>query len=813
MLVSYKWLNEWIDLSDLSPEEVADKLTNAGLEVDGIIRLGEGLDKVVLGKVIAKDQHPDADRLSVCQVDVGQEEKLQIVCGAANVAAGQLVPIATIGAVLPGDFKIKKSKLRGVESQGMICSAQELGLDSKFVPKELQEGIYVFADSSYPLGTDIKKIMDLDDVILDIDLTPNRSDCLSMRGVAYELSALYERPVNEPESKLEENQARGHISDLIKLDIQAPELCPRYAGRIVKNVKIAPSPAWLQTKLQAAGIRSINNIVDITNLILLEYGQPLHAFDYNKISGQEIIVRQAKADEIIKTLDDTDRRLEADMLVIADRNAPIAIAGVMGGYDSEVTDETRDIFIESAYFESGTVRKTSTHFGLRSEASIRFEKGTDPDTVIRGLNRAASLMVDLAGGELVEGIVDANYQKLEAKIIKVKPSRINDRLGTDLSKAEMLGIFDRLGFTSQNLGEEIEITIPSRRQDINIFEDLTEEIARIYGYDKIPTTLPVGESSQGQLTRDQSARRRLRNYMISAGWDEAVSYSFINPKSIEELGLVGEKYEQMVGLKMPMSEERSHLRTSMMPSLLELAEYNNNHKNYAIKLFELGKIFLPESLPLKELPEEKVMLAGISYGKIDPLSWAAKRIDVDFYYIKGLVEGVLAYFGLDKDKVSYEAREMPAMHPGQTGLVSYNGQELGYLGQVHPRVAKLYDLPRTFYFELDYEAISSLANLEIKVKSLPRYPAMHRDLALVLDREVEAENVAKSIKKAASDLLKEVTLFDVYTGVGVSNDKKSLAFSLKFSHNDKTLTDEEVEKDIAKIIKAMEAEWQASLRS
>lgn len=813
MLVSYKWLNEWIDLSDLSPEEVADKLTNAGLEVDGIIRLGEGLDKVVLGKVIAKDQHPDADRLSVCQVDVGQEEKLQIVCGAANVAAGQLVPIATIGAVLPGDFKIKKSKLRGVESQGMICSAQELGLDSKFVPKELQEGIYVFADSSYPLGTDIKKIMDLDDVILDIDLTPNRSDCLSMRGVAYELSALYERPVNEPESKLEENQARGHISDLIKLDIQAPELCPRYAGRIVKNVKIAPSPAWLQTKLQAAGIRSINNIVDITNLILLEYGQPLHAFDYNKISGQEIIVRQAKADEIIKTLDDTDRRLEADMLVIADRNAPIAIAGVMGGYDSEVTDETRDIFIESAYFESGTVRKTSTHFGLRSEASIRFEKGTDPDTVIRGLNRAASLMVDLAGGELVEGIVDANYQKLEAKIIKVKPSRINDRLGTDLSKAEMLGIFDRLGFTSQNLGEEIEITIPSRRQDINIFEDLTEEIARIYGYDKIPTTLPVGESSQGQLTRDQSARRRLRNYMISAGWDEAVSYSFINPKSIEELGLVGEKYEQMVGLKMPMSEERSHLRTSMMPSLLELAEYNNNHKNYAIKLFELGKIFLPESLPLKELPEEKVMLAGISYGKIDPLSWAAKRIDVDFYYIKGLVEGVLAYFGLDKDKVSYEAREMPAMHPGQTGLVSYNGQELGYLGQVHPRVAKLYDLPRTFYFELDYEAISSLANLEIKVKSLPRYPAMHRDLALVLDREVEAESVAKSIKKAASDLLKEVTLFDVYTGVGVSNDKKSLAFSLKFSHNDKTLTDEEVEKDIAKIIKAMEAEWQASLRS
>lgn len=813
MLVSYKWLNEWIDLSDLSPEEVADKLTNAGLEVDGMIRLGEGLDKVVLGKVIAKDQHPDADRLSVCQVDVGQEEKLQIVCGAANVAAGQLVPVATIGAVLPGDFKIKKSKLRGVESQGMICSAQELGLDSKFVPKELQEGIYVFTDSSYPLGTDIKKIMDLDDVILDIDLTPNRSDCLSMRGVAYELSALYERPVNEPESKLEENQARGHISDLIKLDIQAPELCPRYTGRLVKNVKIGQSPVWLRTKLQAAGIRSINNIVDITNLILLEYGQPLHAFDYNKISGQEIIVRQAKADEIIKTLDDTDRRLETDMLVIADSNAPIAIAGVMGGYDSEVTDETRDIFIESAYFESGTVRKTSTHFGLRSEASIRFEKGTDPDTVIRGLNRAASLMADLAGGEIVEGIVDANYQKLEAKIIKIKTSRINDRLGTDLSKEEMLGIFDRLGFTSLDLGEEIELTIPSRRQDINIFEDITEEIARIYGYDNIPTTLPVGESSQGQLTRDQSARRRLRNYMISAGWDEAVSYSFINPKSIEELGLVGEKYEQMVGLKMPMSEERSHLRTSMMPSLLELAEYNNNHKNYAIKLFELGKIFLPESLPLKELPEERVILAGISYGKIDPLSWAAKRVDVDFYYIKGLVEGVLAYFGLDQDKVSYEAREMPAMHPGQTGLVSYNGQELGYLGQVHPRVAKLYDLPRTFYFELDYEAISSLANLEIKVKSLPRYPAMHRDLALVLDREVEAESVAKSIKKAASDLLKEVTLFDVYTGVGVSNDKKSLAFSLKFSHNDKTLTDEEVEKDIAKIIKAMEAEWQASLRS
>jgi len=810
MKVSYKWLNEWIDLKDISPEEIADKLTNAGIEVDGIIPMDKGVENVVIGKVLQVQKHPDADKLRVCNVDVGESEPLQIVCGAPNVAVGQQVPVAKIGAVLPGDFKIKRSKLRGVESQGMICSAKELGLDNKFVPKELQEGIYVFADE-YQVGSDIRPIFNLDDVVLDLDLTPNRSDCLSMRGVAFELAALFNRPIKLPSNSVKETNA--NIEELISLEVEDASLCPRYTGRLVRNVTVAPSPMWLRNKLQAAGIRSINNIVDITNLILIEYGQPLHAFDYNKVNGKSIIVRRANDNETIKTLDETERQLTTEMLVIADQQSAIAIAGVMGGYESEVTDETKDIFIESAYFNSTSVRRTSTTFSLRSEASIRFEKGTDPNIVVDAVNRAASLMAELAGGEIVSGIIDSNNHIVPDKDIQLSIEQINNRLGTDISKDQMIDLFKRLQFKVTEAGQQLVVCVPTRRQDITLVEDLSEEVARLYGYANIPTTLPVGQSTQGMLTDEQKDRRRMRDYLLSVGWDEAVSYSFINPQTVSDLQLMDDKYQNMIPLKMPLSEERRNLRTTLLPSMLELAAYNNNHKNESIQLFELGKVFLPKQLPIEELPLEKIMVAGIAYGSVHNNHWSYKSISVDFYYVKGIVEGIFDYFGIPHSLIEFKPVSKPSMHPGQTASIIVNNKEIGYIGQLHPKVIKIYDLPKAFYFEIDYQAILEIANLKIQYQRLPKYPTIKRDLAMVINQQVNAQDIKKSIIKYGTELLTGVQLFDVYAGKGIADGKKSLAYSLTFNDPNKTLTDEEVQTVINKIVTGLEEDWQAELRS
>jgi len=814
MKVSYKWLNEWIDLKDITPEEIADKLTNAGIEVDYITYLDKGVKNVVIGKVLQVEKHPDADKLRVCNVDVGESEPLQIVCGAPNVAVGQQVPVAKIGAVLPGDFKIKKSKLRGIESQGMICSAQELGLDNKFVPKELQEGIYVFSDE-HQVGCDIRQIFNMDDVVLDLDLTPNRSDCLSMRGVAYELSALFDRPIKLPSNSLKDikSNIESNIEQLISLEVKDDSLCPRYTGRLVKNVTVSPSPMWLRNKLQAAGIRSINNIVDITNLILLEYGQPLHAFDYNKINDKTIIVRRAYNNETIKTLDEAERQLMPEMLVIADKQSAIAIAGVMGGFESEVTSETKDIFIESAYFNSNSVRKTSTAFGLRSEASIRFEKGTDPNIVIDAVNRAASLMVELAGGEMVSGIIDSNNHSVADKEIQLSVVQINNRLGTDITKDQMIELFKRLQFKVIEFEGQLIISVPTRRQDINLVEDLSEEVARLYGYDNIPTTLPIAQSSQGKLTDEQKARRRMRDYLLSVGWDEAVSYSFINSQTVSDLELMDDKYQNMISLKMPLSEERKNLRTTLLPSMLELAAYNNNHKNESIQLFELGKVFLPKQLPIEELPLEKIMVAGIAYGNTHGYNWSDKPITVDFYYVKGIAESIFNYFGILPSLVEFKSVSKPSMHPGQTASIIVNNKEIGYIGQLHPKVVKMYDLPKAFYFEIDYQAIFEMTDLKIQYQRLPKYPTIKRDLAIVINQQVNAQDIKKSIAKYSNELLTDVQLFDVYAGKGIADGKKSIAYSLTFNDPNKTLTDEEVQTVINNIVVGLEQDWQAELRS
>ncbi|OEH84434.1 phenylalanine--tRNA ligase subunit beta [Desulfuribacillus stibiiarsenatis] len=810
MKVSYKWLNEWIDLSDITPEILADRLTNAGIEVDAIERLDKGVSNVVVGHVLEVVQHPDADKLRVCTVDVGETETLQIVCGAANVAPGQLVPVAKVGAVLPGDFKIKRSKLRGVESQGMICSGKELGLENKYIPKELQEGIYVFPEQ-YAVGTDVKTIFNLDDVVLELDLTPNRSDCLSIRGVAYEMGALFSRPVNVPAISLVESD--NSIDGLMKLDVQDQELCPRYACRVIEDVKIAPSPMWLRNKLQAAGIRSINNIVDITNLILIEYGQPLHAFDYDKVIGKTIIVRRANEGEIIKTLDETERTLQSNMVVIADQQEAVAIAGVMGGFTSEVSDSTVNILLESAHFNPNSIRKTATSIGLRTEASVRFEKGTDPNIVIDAMNRAAMLIAELGGGRVAKGHIDSNADVSEGKEIIITADRINRRLGTDIAQADMVQYFERLHFTVTNRGEELLVKVPTRRRDITIADDLSEEVARLFGYKNIPTTLPIGQSTQGKLTIEQKGRRRVRETLLSASWDEAVSYSFINPVKVTELELLDEKYQQMIPLKMPMSEERSHLRTTMLPSMLELAAYNYSHKNDAVRLFELGKIFMPKELPLQQLPTEKVIIAGIAYGDATPNHWSHKPQAIDYYYVKGVVEFLVSQFGISLFDVTFQATDLPAMHAGQTASIQIGGKELGYIGQIHPKVQAQYDLPKTFYFELDYELMLELSSLKIQYQSLPRYPSIKRDLAIVVDKDKASFEIMKSVKQYAGALLVDLQLFDVYDGKGVGEGKKSLAFSLTFRNPEKTLTDEEIQQVTQKIISGVQQDWNAELRS
>ena len=817
MNISYKWLHEWIDLTGVTPEEIADKLTNAGIEVDDVISLNKGVSNVVVGKVLSVEQHPDADKLRVCRVDVAEQEPLQIVCGAPNVAAGQLVPVAKIGAVLPGNFKIKKSKLRGVESQGMICSGQELGLDQKYLPKELQSGIYVFSED-YSLGTDVCQVFNLDDSILDLDLTPNRSDCLSIRGVAYEMAALLDRPLKQQAYELQEMVQPK--ADTIAIKVEDQGLCPRYAARLVKNVTVAPSPMWLRNKLQAAGIRSINNIVDVTNLILIEYGQPLHAFDYDMINDKSIIVRPALDGEVIKTLDEAERTLTTEMLVIADSKEAIAIAGVMGGWNSEVTDNTSNVLIESAQFNSMSVRKTSSALGLRSEASTRFEKGIDPNVTIAALNRATQLIAELGGGEIVAGVSDSNPGETRAKEIATSANNINNRLGTDLSEEMIIGLFERLQFqvtvnpsNQPESANELLVRVPTRRSDLLIEEDLSEEIARLYGYSNIPTTLPIGQSTQGKLTKEQEARRRVRDLMLSTGWNEAVSYTLVNPQQNLALGLTEDRYQQMISLRMPLSEDHSSLRTSMLPSMLELAEYNNNHKNDSLRLFEIGKVFYPKALPLTELPEEKMMIAGITYGGTADNHWSSKMTEVDFYYVKGVIEHLFNHFGISHHDAVYTQATKPAMHPGQTAVIAIAGEEIGYIGQLHPQVLKQANLPKTYYFEIDYKKFLDHAKLPIQYSSLPKYPSIKRDIALVIDQQVAARDIVDVIKQNGGELLTAIQLFDVYIGKGVEDGKKSLAFSLTFQANDRTLTDEEIQTVIQAIISKLEGQWNAVLRS
>ena len=803
MLVSYKWLQDYVDLTGVTAKELAEKITKSGIEVESVEVLNEGIKGVVVGHVLEREQHPNADKLNKCLVDIGAEEPVQIICGAPNVAKGQKVAVATVGAKLPGNFKIKKAKLRGEESNGMICSLQELGMEGKIVPKEYAEGIFVFpADAE--VGTDAIALLNRDDEILELGLTPNRADCLNMLGVAYEVAAILGRDVKLPETSLEPSTEKA--ADYVKVVVEAKEDNPLYVAKMIKNVRIAPSPLWMQTRLMSAGIRPHNNVVDITNYILLEYGQPLHAFDYDRLGSKEILVRRANDGEKFTTLDDVERTLTSDHLVITNGTEPVALAGVMGGANSEVTSDTTTVLLEAALFNGLTVRKASKDHGLRSEASARFEKGVDPNRVRAAGDRAAYLMAKYAGGEVLEGAAEADTLTVEPAVVSITLEKINRVLGTNLEMNEVKGIFDRLQFASSVEGDTITVTAPTRRGDIKIEEDLIEEVARLYGYDNIPKTLPIGSSTPGKLSAYQKKRRVVRQYLEGAGLYQAVTYSLTSVDMAAQYAL---EKRAAIQLAMPMSEDRSVLRLSLTPQLLEVIKYNSARQNDSLAIYETGNVFLANGKDA--LPEEREHLAAAITGLWTNHSWQGEKKPVDFFVLKGILEGLFAKLGLT-EKVQYVQAQVEGMHPGRTADIQLNGTRIGFIGQVHPSVQKDLDLKDTYVFELSLKAVLDEKTSNLQYEAIPRFPSITRDIALVANKETVSGTLKEIILDAGAPLLKEAYVFDLYEGDKMEEGKKSIAFSLKYADPERTLTDEEVTKVHEKVLHALKEKAGAVLR-
>ncbi|MDW7675462.1 MAG: phenylalanine--tRNA ligase subunit beta [Bacillota bacterium] len=805
MKVSIKWLKQLVDYN-ATPEELADKLTMAGISVEGIEHLGEGLnEKIVVGNVAEVTKHPDADKLSVCQVNVGTEV-LQIICGADNVVAGAKVVVALPGSILPGNHKIKKAKLRGVESNGMICSLEELGLNTNLFTKEEQHGILILSDEA-KVGAKATDALGINDTVLTLELTPNRADCLSMINVAREVAAVTDGKLTLPEISLAETNEK--IDGLANIKIEDPDLCKRYAGRIIKNVKLGPSPLWLQERLRACGVRPINNVVDITNYVMLEMGQPLHAFDYDLLTDKTIIVRKGQKGEKMVTLDGVERELEEDMLLITDPKGPVAIAGVMGGLDTEVTAKTVNILLESAYFVGTSIRKTSRRLGLRSEASQRFEKGINLDGVTKAIDRAAQLLQQLAAGELVKGIIDVYPAPYEPRQIELRLARVNHLLGTSLSMAEVEKIFNRLGFEFASNDSSFMVNVPSYRNDIELEVDLIEEIARLYGYENIETSLPEGKITQGKKKDKQLLEDQTKQLLVGLGFNEVINFSFTSSKVFDKLNLPQDHQDrQVVPLFNPLSEEQSVMRTTLTPGLLEVAAKNINRRTTTMAIFELGKKYLPSN---ELLPHEPVILAGLLTGK-KAKGWGWAEDNLDFFTMKGVLDALFAHVGVGE--VKYQVvKDNPVFHPGRTAEIAVNDQVIGIAGELHPQVGENFDLTqRCYVFEIDFDKLSELANDIKRYTPLPKHPATDRDLALLIKEGESAQDIIDVIKEAAGELLVDVTLFDQYKGAQIKEGYKSLAFNLVYQANDRTLTDEEINSLQNQVRQAVTEKLGAELR-
>ena len=803
MKVSTKWLNEYVPVENLDPLELSEKIERTAVEVASTEKLEDGLKKIVVGYTIDVKDHPNSDHLHICQVDIGADEPSQIVCGAPNIKAGQKVIVALPNSRIAGNVKIKRGKMRGEVSEGMICALQELGFSESVVPKEYADGIYVLPEDAKP-GDPVFPYLGMDETVIDLDITPNRGDLLSMRGAAHEIAAIYDQKVTLPTPKVDEDQT-DNVANYV--NVSAPkELAAPYMMRIIKNVTVKESPMWLQTRLWNAGIRPLNNVVDVTNYILLDYGQPLHAFDQGKLTGDQIVVRLAKEGEVLTTLDGEKRTLEANDIVITNNDVPVALAGTMGGLDTEIDNNTTSVALESAVFDSHRIRKTSRRENLHSEASMRFERGINLGTVKEALDSAAALIAELGDGQVVAGIASANEIEAQGKNVVTSVTHINKVLGTELSQADVLAIFERLGFIVTVNGEQLNVLVPTRRWDIAIEADLVEEVARIYGYDNLPTTLPAGQTTPGSYTPAQKLIRQAKQTLEATGLNQAISYGLTTTKKATRFAL---EEALPTELAFPMSSEHTTVRMNLISGLLDDLAYNAARKVNDVALYEQGRVFFRAEGT--DRPKEVEHIAGAMTGLVRPSTWNTEKQAVDFYYAKGIVANLLQELGV-KD-VTYRASKLADMHPGRTAEIYAGETYLGFVGEIHPLTAKEYKLKqRVYVFELDLEKVIELPKEEKVYTPVSKYPSVTRDIALAVASDVTNQQIVDCIKQNGGAFLQDVKLFDLYQGEHITKGSKSLAYTLVYADPNGTLQDDAVNQAFEKVKAKLVETFAADIR-
>lgn len=814
MKASLTWMKDYVPVDTTKPaQELADVLTQAGIPVEDVISMDPGLKKIFTGKITEITKHPDADKLQVCQVaclddKTGEEITKQIVTAATNVAVGQVVPVAYHKSRLADGTEIKKGKLRGEVSDGMFCSVAELGIPKDMVMPGEGEGIYILPEGT-PIGMDIRDAVMLNDTVYEFELTPNRADCFSMIGLSREFAVLTKAQNTEPTVKVNENGT--DVNDMVKIGIDDAELCSRFLARVIGNVKVGPSPLWLQNRLRNGGIRPINNVVDVTNYVMLEYGQPMHAYDYDKVAGHQLTARAAKAGEALKTLDGTDRELTTDMLVIADANGPVGVAGVMGGLDSEVTEATTTIILESAVFKGSSIRRTARALGMRSEASGRFERGVNAEYSPVALDRAAQLLQELMEDITVaKGVVDVYPAPAEARTVSFTVAAVNSYLGTDISAERMQEILTTLSFTWTQDGDVITVGVPSWRGDVTVMPDIAEEVARIYGYDFIPNTTPWANLNSGTMSDKKLLTKAIRQTLVTQGLSEIITFSFMHTDSLKKL-LIPEtdsRY-QAVPILNPITEEFPVMRTTLIPSMLDTAARNLAQKNHDLWLFEAGAVYEPKALPITELPVEKYHVSGLMMGKTTDLQWAQPQRDTDFYDVKGVLEAVLKELRIE---ATIERSKETYLHPGVSAQYVVDGTVIATLGEVHPQVMKAYDLPgKAYLFDIDVTAILGLTRGQLRYQGISKFPGTARDLAIVAPKTVSSEAISQVIYEKGGQYLERAFVFDVYEGAHIEEGHRSLAYNLSFRSNEGTLTDEDIQPAIDDILAAL-AELGCKLR-
>ncbi|MEW6189393.1 MAG: phenylalanine--tRNA ligase subunit beta [Actinomycetota bacterium] len=803
MRISLNWLRNYVEF-DLSPEELAERLNLTGTVVEGIEYLGKDLQKVVVGRIKRIKPHPNADYLKVCSVDIGGKE-LQIVCGAKNMKEGDKVPVALVGTKLPSGLEINRAIIKGVVSEGMMCSESELGVG------EDASGLLIL-DESVEVGENLAKALGLEDAVLELEITPNRPDCLGVIGIAREVAAIVGSELKKPKIKLKEVDRSIH--QVTRVDVLDGDLCPRYAARIIDDITIAPSPLWMKRRLQAAGFRAINNVVDITNYVMLETGQPLHAFDFHRLNERRIVVRTAHLGETIVTLDGVFRQLDETMLVIADAKEPIALAGVMGGAHSEVSEGTTTILLESANFNPRSIMRTSRKLGLITESSNRFEKGLDPNGPVYAADRAAQLMQELAGGKVFKGVIDVYPKPKRVWSLTLRPQRVNDILGTNLLPKQIAQILESLELKISRLptpDSRLEVRVPTFRPDLEREIDLIEEVARLYGYNRIQSTLPESGGKRGGLSLNQRISLCIKDILVSCGLWEVVTYSFIGPQHFDKLMLPADSsLRRTIALRNPLSEEQSIMRTTLLPGLLEVLRYNAHRNRYNVQIFEVGRIFHPR--PGEILPHEPVMVAAALTGSWRESEWHERAKLLDFFDAKGIIETLFDQLGIEDWHLARTIR--PFLHPGRGAEVFIKGEMVGILGEIHPHVQEAFELPNPVtIFELEEAKLVKYASLLRQFEEIPKYPDVTLDIALVVDEAISNEEVYKVIRRWGGRLLKEIHLFDLYRGGQIPRGKKSLAYSLTFRADDRTLTEDETKKALERIIARLKKELGARIRA